>query len=497
MKLMFIGADHEVTGSCHYVEACGKRFIVDYGMEQGLNVYENVDLPVNAGNLDFILLTHAHIDHSGLIPLLYAKGFRGKIYATRATTDLCEIMLQDSAHIQEFEAEWKNRKARRSGKPEVVPIYTMDDAINVMQYFVPCPYGRQIEVADGITIKFTDIGHLLGSSSIEVWLREVDVESTYGDRYHGKHQDYVTELTNVIQRTFDRGGNVVIPSFAVGRTQELLYYIRQIKAEDRIKNHGDFKVVVDSPLAVEATKIFNMNIDETYDEEAMELVKQGINPITFSNLHLSITTEESKEINFETEPMVIISASGMCEAGRIRHHLKHNLWRSENTIIFVGYQAYGTLGRSLIEGAKEVKLFGEAIKVAADIVQLEGLSGHADKNGLLKWVNSFEKKPEEVFVVHGEDAVCEAFTSCLKDEYKFKARAPYSGDVFDLIAGEWTEWGSRERIQKKPKQSSAYIRLLTASERLKSVIEHNEGGTNKDLGKFADQIIALCDKWER
>ena len=517
---MFIGADHEVTGSCHYVEACGKRFIVDYGMEQGLNVYENVDLPVNAGNLDFILLTHAHIDHSGLIPLLYAKGFRGKIYATRATTDLCEIMLQDSAHIQEFEAEWKNRKARRSGKPEVVPIYTMDDAINVMQYFVPCPYGRQIEVADGITIKFTDIGHLLGSSSIEVWLREVDVEkklvfsgdignfnqplikdpsytreadyvimeSTYGDRYHGKHQDYVTELTDVIQRTFDRGGNVVIPSFAVGRTQELLYYIRQIKAEDRIKNHGDFKVVVDSPLAVEATKIFNMNIDETYDEEAMELVKQGINPITFSNLHLSITTEESKEINFETEPMVIISASGMCEAGRIRHHLKHNLWRSENTIIFVGYQAYGTLGRSLIEGAKEVKLFGEVIK---------GLSGHADKNGLLKWVNSFEKKPEEVFVVHGEDAVCEAFTSCLKDEYKFKARAPYSGDVFDLIAGEWTEWGSRERIQKKPKQSSAYIRLLTASERLKSVIEHNEGGTNKDLGKFADQIIALCDKWER
>ena len=525
---MFIGADHEVTGSCHYVEACDKRFIVDYGMEQGLNVYENVELPVNAGSLDFILLTHAHIDHSGLIPLLYAKGFRGKIFATRATTDLCEIMLQDSAHIQEFEAEWKNRKARRSGKPEVVPIYTMDDAVNVMQYFVPCPYGRQIEVSDGITIRFTDIGHLLGSSSIEVWLREDDVEkklvfsgdignfdqplikdpsytkeadyvieSTYGDRYHGKHQDYVTELTNVIQRTFDRGGNVVIPSFAVGRTQELLYYIRQIKAEDRVKDHGDFKVVVDSPLAVEATKIFNKNIDETYDEEAMELVKEGINPITFSNLHLSITTEESKAINFETEPMVIISASGMCEAGRIRHHLKHNLWRPENTIIFVGYQAYGTLGRSLIEGAKEVKLFGETIKVSADIVRLEGLSGHADKNGLLKWVNSFEKKPEEVFVVHGEDAVCEAFTSCLKDEYKFKARAPYSGDVYDLISDEWIEWGSRERIQKKPKQSSAYIRLLTASERLKSVIEHNEGGTNKDLGKFADQIIALCDKWER
>ena len=291
MKLMFIGADHEVTGSCHYVEACGKRFIVDYGMEQGLNVYENVDLPVNAGNLDFILLTHAHIDHSGLIPLLYAKGFRGKIYATRATTDLCEIMLQDSAHIQEFEAEWKNRKARRSGKPEVVPIYTMDDAINVMQYFVPCPYGRQIEVADGITIKFTDIGHLLGSSSIEVWLREADVEkklvfsgdignfnqplikdpsytreadyvimeSTYGDRYHGKHQDYVTELTDVIQRTFDRGGSLVIPSFAVGRTQEMLYFIRQIKEQGLVHGHDGFTVYVDSPLVFCINQLYNIN----------------------------------------------------------------------------------------------------------------------------------------------------------------------------------------------------------------------------------------------
>mgnify|MGYP000045623450 FL=1 len=532
MKLMFIGADHEVTGSCHYVEACGKRFIVDYGMEQGLNVYENVDLPVNAGNLDFILLTHAHIDHSGLIPLLYAKGFRGKIYATRATTDLCEIMLQDSAHIQEFEAEWKNRKARRSGKPEVVPIYTMDDAINVMQYFVPCPYGRQIEVADGITIKFTDIGHLLGSSSIEVWLREADVEkklvfsgdignfnqplikdpsytreadyvimeSTYGDRYHGKHQDYVTELTNVIQRTFDRGGNVVIPSFAVGRTQELLYYIRQIKAEDRIKNHGDFKVVVDSPLAVEATKIFNMNIDETYDEEAMELVKQGINPITFSNLHLSITTEESKEINFETEPMVIISASGMCEAGRIRHHLKHNLWRSENTIIFVGYQAYGTLGRSLIEGAKEVKLFGEAIKVAADIVQLEGLSGHADKNGLIKWLKTFKKKPKIVFVNHGEEKSCDEFTDCIRNEYGYNSVAPYSGTCYDLLTGEVVVQTYGIRVQKKKttkRAATVFGRLIAAAERLLAVARSCEGMANKDLAKFADQIDMLSEKWKR
>lgn len=529
MKMMFIGADHEVTGSCHYVEACGKRFIVDYGMEQGLNVYENEELPVGARNLDFILLTHAHIDHSGMIPLLYAKGFRGQIFTTSATTDLCQIMLRDSAHIQEFEAEWKNRKARRSGRPEVVPVYTMDDAVNVMEYFVKCPYNQKISVAEGISVRFTDIGHLLGSASIEVWLEEgheqkklvfsgdvgntdqplikdpsytkeadyVIMESTYGDRCHGEKQDYVSALSEVIQRTFDRGGNVVIPSFAVGRTQELLYYIRQMKAENRIKNHGDFKVIVDSPLAVEATKIFHKDVEETYDEEAMELVRQGINPITFSNLWLSVTTEESKAINFETDPKVIISASGMCEAGRIRHHLKHNLWKMENTIVFVGYQAYGTLGRALVEGAKQVKLFGETISVAAEIVRLEGLSGHADKNGLLQWITNFEKKPEYVFVVHGEDAVCEAFSECLKEQYGFSARAPYSGDVFDLALGQWTQWGSRKLVKKKPQASSAYIRLKSAGERLLSVIEHNEGGTNKDLGKFADQILSLCDKWER
>lgn len=529
MKMMFIGADHEVTGSCHYVEACGKRFIVDYGMEQGLNVYENAELPVSAGSLDFILLTHAHIDHSGMIPLLYSRGFRGQIFATGATTDLCQIMLRDSAHIQEFEAEWKNRKARRSGKPEVVPVYTMDDAVSVMEYFVKCPYDHKISVADGIFIRFTDIGHLLGSSSIEVWIEEEEVqkklvfsgdignvnqplikdpsytkeadyvimESTYGDRYHGETQDYVSELSEVIQRTFDRGGNVIVPSFAVGRTQELLYYIRQIKAENRVKNHGDFKVIVDSPLAVEATKIFNKDVEETYDDEAMELVHQGINPITFSNLQLSITTEESKAINFEPGPKVIISASGMCEAGRIRHHLKHNLWQSKNTVVFVGYQAYGTLGRSLVEGIKQVKLFGEAIKVEAEIVRLEGLSGHADKNGLLTWIEKFEKKPEQVFVVHGEDSVCEAFSECLSEQHGFNSRAPYSGDVFDLALGKWTEWGSRKLVKKKSQTSSAYIRLKSAGERLLSVIEHNEGGTNKDLAKFADQILSLCDKWER
>lgn len=426
MKLMFIGADHEVTGSCHYVEACGKRFLVDYGMEQGKNVYENAELPVNPSEIDFVLLTHAHIDHSGLLPLLYANGFRGSVIATKATKDLCDIMLRDSAHIQEFEAEWKNRKARRSGKPEEPPLYTMDDAVSVMEQFKGCQYNEKLEVSRGISVRFTDIGHLLGSASIEVWLTEADtqkkivfsgdignnnqplikdphytesadyvvMESTYGDRFHESHPDYVGELAGLIQKTFDRGGNVVIPSFAVGRTQELLYYIRQIKEERRVKNHGDFAVYVDSPLAVEATNVFQENIHDTFDEEAMALINQGINPITFSNLKLSITSNDSKAINFDEERKVIISASGMCEAGRIRHHLKHNLWKPENTIVFVGYQAYGTLGRALVEGAKEVRLFGETIKVEADVVRLEGMSGHADKKGLSVWAEAFKDQPE-------------------------------------------------------------------------------------------------------
>ena len=239
-------------------------------------------------------------------------------------------------------------------------------------------------------------------------------------------------------------------------------------------------------------------MEETYDEDAMELVRQGINPITFSNLHLSITTEESKAINFDERSKVIISASGMCDAGRVRHHLKHNLWKPQNTVVFVGYQAYGTLGRSLVEGVKEVRLFGETIKVQAEILRLEGISGHADKNGLIRWIREFKKRPDMVFVVHGEDKVCDIFAEDLKQKYNFEARAPYSGDVFDLISGQWIAWGSRELVKKKPRPASgAYIRLQSAAERLQAVVEHNEGGANKDLAKFADQILALCEKWER
>ncbi len=428
MELMFIGADHEVTGSCHYLRVGEKNILVDYGMEQGIKVFENCELPVDAALIDYVFLTHAHIDHSGLLPLLYARGFRGSIYATEATCDLCSIMLRDCAHIHMQEAEWKNRKAKRSAENELVePLFTMEDADGAIKCLIPCDYEKEISVCEGVRIRFTDIGHLLGSSSIEVWATEDDVtrklvfsgdignsdhplikdpkntdtadyvimESTYGDRLHAEERvDYIGELEKIQQATFDGGGNVEDPSLAVGRTQELLYFLRQIKAGRLVKGHEGFPVYVDSPLAVEATGIFQKNEEDCFDEEAMALVRQGINPIAFPGLRLAITSDESRAINFENTPKVIISASGMCEAGRIRHHLKHNLWRPECTILFVGYQAVGTLGRAIVEGVKEVKLFGEQIEIRAEITKLVGMSGHADKNGLLRWIKGFVENPK-------------------------------------------------------------------------------------------------------
>lgn len=538
MKLMFLGADHEVTGSCHYIEACGKSILLDCGMEQGRDTYENQEIPVAAGRIDYVFLSHAHIDHSGLLPLLHKNGFQGQIYATEATTDLCRIMLLDSAHIQEFEAQWRNRKNKRAGKAPFEPLYTTEDAMAVMEHFVPCDYMKEIEVCEGVKIRFTDVGHLLGSSSIEIWLTEngvskkivfsgdigninqpiihdprytteadyVIMESTYGDRYHTAPPDYVAELAGQIQQTFDRGGNLVIPSFAVGRTQEMLYFIREIKERGLVHGHDGFKVYVDSPLAIEATRVFAENYLDCYDTAAMALVQKGINPLTFQGLEVAVTPDDSMAINFDKSPKVIISASGMCEAGRIRHHLKHNLWRPECTILFVGYQAIGTLGRNIIEGKKEVRLFGETITVNAHIEELAGVSGHADKKGLLNWVNHFEKKPERVFVVHGEDLVCEDFTKCLKEEYGYNAFAPYSGACFDLAANQMISEGVKIPVAPKelPRGHAAseggkramYLanQLDLANKRLQQIINLNKGGTNRDMEKLLKQINDLCDK---
>ena len=395
MNLSFLGAAHEVTGSCYLLQTGGFNLMVDCGMEQGRDIYENQPLPLAPGQVDCMLLTHAHIDHSGRIPLMVKNGYKGPVYTTGATTELCGIMLRDSAHIQEFEAEWRNRKAKRSGAEEYQPLYTMEDAEAALALFRPVDYGETVQVGPNIRARFTDVGHLLGSASIELWVTEgtetrkivfsgdignthqpllrdpqpikeadfVVMESTYGDRSHGPRPDYVPELAAVLQDTFDRGGNLVIPSFAVGRTQEMLYFLRQIKEQNLVKGHDNFTVYVDSPMAVEATQVFKTSWAECYDEEARTLVMQGVNPINFRGLKLSLSSDDSKAINFDKEPKVILSASGMCEAGRIRHHLKHNLWRPESTVLFVGYQSAGTLGRALVEGAKEVKLFGETIEV--------------------------------------------------------------------------------------------------------------------------------------
>ncbi|MDO5602942.1 MAG: MBL fold metallo-hydrolase [Oscillospiraceae bacterium] len=534
MKLTFLGAAHEVTGSCFYLEACGRRILIDCGMEQGPDLYENQQLPISPADLDCVLLTHAHIDHSGKLPLLAAQGFRGQIYATDATCDLCDIMLRDSAHIQEFEAEWRNRKAKRAGKEEYIPLYTMADAVKAVELFVPCDYGVEKPLYDGVKIRFTDVGHLLGSASIEVWLKEDGIEkkivfsgdignkaqpllkdpqyireadyavmeSTYGDRSHGPAPDYIGELAGIIQETFDNGGNVVIPSFAVGRTQEMLYFLRKIKADGLIKGYDGFPVYVDSPLAIEATHIFTENRMDCYDAEAMELVSRGVNPISFPGLKVSVTSDDSRAINFDKAPKVILSASGMCDAGRIKHHLKHNLWREECTVLFVGYQAVGTLGRAIVDGAASVKLFGEEVEVKARIRRLSGISGHADDKGLLEWAAAFEKKPQKIFVVHGEDKVCETFAARLRNELQVDAEAPYSGDSWELAQGFCVCRGSRKKIEKhyeegKTPVSAVFARLLAAGKRLMAVIGHNEGGSNKDLAKFADQIDALCEKWDR
>ena len=535
MKLTFVGAAHEVTGSCHFLQVAGKNVLVDCGMEQGPDLYENPGLPISATEVDYVFLTHAHIDHSGMLPKLAKDGFKGQIFTTYATADLCDIMLRDSAHIQEFEAEWRNRKGRRAGKPEYEPVYEMQDALNAIELLVPCQYGERITICEGIQIRFTDVGHLLGSASIEVWATEdgvtkkivfsgdignldqpiikdpkkvteadyILIESTYGDRVHGDvRPDYVGEFTRILKETFDRGGNVVVPSFAVGRTQELLYFIREIKEKNLLPDYPNFEVYVDSPLAIEATNVFNKNVKSCFDEDALAIIEKGINPLVFPGLKTTITSDESRMINFDTKPKVILSASGMCEAGRIRHHLKHNLWKKESTICFVGYQAVGTLGRKLIEGAECVKLFGETVEVNAKIESLKGISGHADRNGLLDWLSGFENTPQHVFVVHGEDQVTDTFAEAITEKFGWPAMAPYSGGCVDLATGEILSVGIKEpkKAVEKPAQirkQNAFYRVVAAAKRLLDVVYKNEGLANKELMKFENQINNLADKWDR
>ncbi|MHB8961556.1 MAG: MBL fold metallo-hydrolase RNA specificity domain-containing protein [Saccharofermentanales bacterium] len=534
MKLTFFGAAREVTGSCYLLEANGRRLLIDCGMQQGQDVKNNQNFPFSPTGIDALILTHAHIDHSGRIPLLVKLGFDGSIFTTRATSELITIMLADSAHIQEMDAQWENRKGKRAGNSQAVPLYDIEDVNTALRLVSTIEYTSKREIFDGISIMFTDAGHLLGSASIQIWVTEegktrkivfsgdignigqpiirdpqyidaadfVVMEGTYGDRDHEHTGDYVGDLAGIIEKTLGRGGNVIIPSFAVGRTQELLYFIREIKEKNLVRSVPNFKVFVDSPLAEQATRIYDRDLRGYADEETIQILKSGTSPTIFDDLRITETTDESRNLNEDPEPKVIISASGMCDAGRIRHHLKHNLWRSESTILFVGYQANGTLGRIILEGVDKVKLFGEEIVVRAEIVNFRGLSAHADKTGLLKWIRSFTTKPELVFIVHGESSVCDGFSATLKAD-GFNTAVPNYTSTFDLLHDEIISEGVTAGTVREAKEvkvvkaPDVYARLLEASEKLLSVIHENERGSNSELIKFTGQILDLARKWKR
>lgn len=532
MKLSFFGADQCVTGSCHCLEVNGKRILVDCGLQQGRDEVSNAEFPFAAGSIDFVLVTHAHIDHSGRIPMLIKQGFQGRILTTRLTGELLNIMLLDSAHIQEQDAEWKNRKAERSGAPQVEPLYTIEDAQRVNEFLTTCEYRETVELCEGVRVRFEDAGHLLGSASIVVDATEdgvtkklvfsgdlgnvnqpiirdptpirgadyVIMESTYGDRNHTEVWSYTDDLARIIDKTIGRGGNVVIPSFAVGRTQELLYFIREIKDQKLVKSNPDFPVYIDSPLAKKATTIFTGNLHGYLDEAALELVQDGTHMFNFTNLRMTETGEESKALNMDPTPKVIISASGMCDAGRIRHHLKHNLWRSECTVVFVGFQGEGTLGRALLDGAESVKMFGEEIAVHAEIENFQGLSSHADRDHLLSWISNFkEPKPQHVFVVHGDREVAPFFAQTIAG-MGFTAHAPQYTEVYDLLADKVVESGYLPERKVKAvggsKTSPAYERLLAVGQMVMESIKRSRGRDNKSLASFADQLRKLLEKWE-
>ena len=529
MKLTFIGAAHEVTGSCTLIEVGNIRGLVDCGMEQGKDLYENTELPIKAGDVDFVLLTHAHIDHSGNLPLLYKQGFRGPVYATSATCMLANIMLRDSANIQMQDAERDSRKAMRAGLGPVEPRYTIEHAEGLLKLLHPCSYGERLQINEAVTVRFNDAGHLLGSASIEVWLKEgeeerkvlfsgdvgnknqpilrnpvpveeadfVLIESTYGDRLHEERKSVIEPLAAYLQETFDRGGNVVIPAFAVGRTQEMLYYLREIKTEELVKGHADFPVYVDSPLADNSTSVFLQCDKDFLDEESQYVMDMGINPLVFPGLNTTQSVDESRAINEDPTPKVILSASGMCDAGRIRHHLKHNLWRSECTVLFVGYQAEGTMGRKLMDGADSVKIFGEEIAVHAKIGWLPGMSGHADRDGLLEWIGALKQPPRAVFVNHGEDTVCNIFADTLQEQLGYRAYAPYSGTCYDLLTEEFTVITEGIPVTKEERHTkSARIlgELVAAAERLLRVAKTLGGRSNKELRQFTQRINAIIDK---
>ncbi len=508
MKVTFCGATKTVTGSNFLVEGAGKKFLVDCGLYQGGakdEIKNEEPFPYDINEIDFMLLTHAHIDHSGRIPKLYKEGYRNPIYATNATCDLCAIMLPDSGHIQETETEWKNRKRIRRGEEELVPIYDAETAAKSLELFKGEPYNQIIELDDDIHVRFNDAGHMLGSSIIEIWIREngenkkivfsgdlgnndipllaeptiiqdadfLVMESTYGNRLHIKNENKAKTFINIVTDTIKNGGTVVIPSFAVGRTQEILYELNKIKDSEDDSPEFERKyrllmntpVYVDSPLAISATEVFKENMD-LFDEETQELIRRGDNPLEFPGLKFTQTVEESKALNESNESAIIISASGMCEVGRIKHHLKHNIWNPKNTILFVGYQAPGTLGRKIVDGAKTVKIFGEEVAVNARVEYIEGYSGHADQAGLLHFVDSFVKKPNHIFLVHGEEESQKALRDKINENFDLPVSIPDYCESFDLTNTVQAAGNIRKRNLNEYKKLEVIDRMETLKEEL-------------------------------
>lgn len=473
MKITFLGATRTVTGSNFLVEASGKKFLVDCGMYQGKGTVEEQNyegFEYNPGEIDFMILTHAHIDHSGRIPKLYKDGFKGPIYAHKATCDLCGLMLPDSGHIQEMESVWKNKKRVRKGEKELSPLYTAQEAIESLEILKPVHYDEIIEVDSNIHIRFNDAGHMLGSSVVEIWAKEngketkavftgdlgnndipllgeptmiedadyLIMESTYGSRLHNKNEQKAEEFLDIVSETIDNGGKVIIPSFAVGRTQEILYELNKIKEnttdEKFLREYETLMkvpVYVDSPLAISATQVFKENMD-LFDDETKERMERGDNPLEFPGLKFTQTADESRALNEDSSPAIIISASGMCEVGRIKHHLKHNLWNPNSTILFVGYQGVGTLGYNIVNGAETVKIFGEEIAVNARVEYIEGYSGHADQQGLMNFIYSFREKPKHIFLVHGEREAQDALKEKILEDIGINVTIPEYGETYEL-----------------------------------------------------------------
>ena len=524
MKITFLGAARTVTGSNFLVEAAGKRILVDCGMYQGkaTEELENSDpFLYNPAEIDYMILTHAHIDHSGRIPKLFNEGFKGPVYATKATVDLCAIMLPDSGHIQETEIEWQNKKRKRLGKAPLPPLYTAQDAIDCMEIFSPVEYDEIVQLDENISARFNDAGHMLGSAIIELWVNEngkitktvftgdlgnndlplldsptmidhadfVVMESTYGNRLHMRNDEKANLFLKIVSETLDYNGTVVIPSFAVGRTQEILYEINKIK-EERGKYDEEFarqyqtlmnaKVYVDSPLAISATEIFRMNTN-LFDEEIQKEIISGDNPLEFPGLHFTQTVEESRALNESKEPCIIISASGMCDVGRIKHHLKHNLWNPTSTILFVGYQAPGTLGRQIVDGAKSVRIFGEEIAVNARVEYIEGYSGHADQEWLLNFVYSFHNQPKHIFLVHGEPDSQDVLKGKIEENTGIPVTIPNFGESFSLD-GDMPEMLERPQNLREFDDHLLRLDILDAIESMKNEISSMENNVKE--GQF-------------